>query len=129
MAALSERTGDDPLNPRVIVDNQNPPRRHVRALGALSHFSGELARGEVRGAGGAPHAEADYSSSLPSQRQLPRSRSSGLGRVERFFSGRSRRGGAPPGGAPPGPAPPPRPETPGGPGGPQGPRRAPRAPP
>ena len=32
MPALSERTRDDPLNPRIIVDNQNPPRRHVRAL-------------------------------------------------------------------------------------------------
>ena len=28
---------------------------------------------------------------IPLQCQLPRSRSSGLGRVERFFSGRSRR--------------------------------------
>src|SRR3954469_25040412 len=90
MAALSERTRDDPLNPRVIVDNQNPPRRHVRALGALSHFSGELARDDC-GRRLAPGTY--YSSSLPSQRQLPRSRSSGLGRVERFFSGRSRRGG------------------------------------
>ena len=62
MAALSERTRRRPLNPGVIVDDQNPPRRHVRALEALSHFSGELARDDVRAPVGAP--EPCYSSSL-----------------------------------------------------------------
>ena len=59
----------------------------MRALEALSHFSGELGR---RACGRRSAPQPRYSSSLPSQRQLPRSRSSGLGRVERFFSGRVR---------------------------------------
>ncbi len=93
MAALAEGARDDPLNPRVIVDNQNPPRRHVRALTRLSALfrRWRLLRTSARSG---PARPAHYSSSLRSQRQLPRSRSSGLGRVERFFSGRSRRGGA-----------------------------------